>query len=166
MSAGRGRQGGFTYLAVLLTLGFTGAALAASAELWSHGAQREKERELLFIGNQYRQAIASYYEKSPGMVKRYPETLDDLLEDKRTPAVQRHLRKPYVDPITGEPSWGLVAAPAGGIMGVYSMSEQKPIKTGNFSPRDTAFKDAAEYAAWQFIYVPKPPSQPAPQPKP
>jgi type II secretory pathway pseudopilin PulG len=164
MSAGKPRERGFTYLAVLLALGFTGAALAASAELWSHAAQREKERELLFRGNQYRQAIASYYERSPG-TKRYPENLEALLEDKRTPYVQRHLRRPYPDPITGSRTWGMVAAPQGGIMGVYSMSEDKPIKSGGFTARDAAFEAAAQYNQWQFTYVPKAPAA-APRPKP
>jgi type II secretory pathway pseudopilin PulG len=162
MTGGKTREQGFTYLAVLISLGFMGAALAASAELWSHAAQREKERELLFVGDQYRQAIASYYEKTPGPVKRYPERLEDLLEDKRQPGVHRHLRKPYVDPITGSSSWGTVAAPMGGIMGVYSMSEDTPIKTGNFSQRDAAFEDSAQYSAWQFVYAPKPPPAAAP----
>ena len=47
----------------------------------------------------------------------------------------RHLRRLYKEPITGQDEWGLVEAPGGGVMGVYSRSEDEPIKTGNFSIR-------------------------------
>ena len=47
----------------------------------------------------------------------------------------RHLRRLYRDPITGQDEWGLVEAPGGGVMGVYSRSEDEPIKSGNFSDR-------------------------------
>jgi len=144
---------GFTYLALLLVIAVMGAGFAAYGELASHAAQREKERELLFAGGQYRQAIASYYERSPGN-KRYPKSLDELLEDKRFPMPQRHLRKPYRDPISGAAEWGLVEAPEGGVMGVFSRSEEAPVKTRGFAKADRAFEDAERYADWQFVYTP------------
>ena len=54
---------------------------------------REKERDLLFVGDQFRRAIGEYYEKAPGGVKVYPKKLEDLLRDNRYPGVQRWLRK-------------------------------------------------------------------------
>jgi hypothetical protein len=67
----------------------------------------------------------------------------------------RHLRKPYIDPMTGEANWGLVEAPGGGgVMGVYSRSEQKPIKSGNFSVRNQGFEEVASYADWKFVHSP------------
>lgn len=123
MSSGNGRQRGFTYLAALLLVAVSGASLAAYASAWSHARQREKERELHWIGNQFKQAIGLYYQRSPGGVKRYPELLDDLLEDKRFVSRQRYLRRIYSDPITGKPDWNVVPAPAGGIMGVASRSQ-------------------------------------------
>src|SRR5688572_24513073 len=65
-------QRGFTYLGLMLVVAVMGGGMAAFGELYSHAAQREKERELLFVGNQFRQAIASYYNKSPG-TKAYPK---------------------------------------------------------------------------------------------
>jgi hypothetical protein len=56
--------------------------------------------------------------------------------------------------MTGKADWGLVEAPEGGIMGVYSLSEAPPIKTGGFSKRDESFTDAARYAEWKFFYSP------------
>ena len=146
---------GFTYIGILIIVAITGAGLAATGTFFSQTAQREKERELLFVGDQYRQAIASYYNKTPGGAKAYPKKLDDLLEDKRFPMPQRHLRKLYADPITGSNEWAIVEVPGGaGIMGVHSRSEEAPIKSANFRARDAAFEGAARYADWQFVYAP------------
>ena len=99
MNAAR-RHDGFTYLALLFAVAAMGTLLAVTGMLWSSAQQRLKERELLFIGNAYRNAIATYYEKAPGTLKRYPQTLEDLLLDKRQLAVVRYLRRSYVDPMT------------------------------------------------------------------
>ena len=143
-------QRGFTYLGFLLFVAIAGAGLAAYSEIASHAAQREKEAELLFRGEQYRTAIASYYRKE----QRYPKSLDELLEDKRFPMPVRHLRRLYRDPLTGEANWGLVEAPGGGVMGVYSTSGEAPIKTGNFSMKNQEFADAPRYADWKFVHSP------------
>jgi type II secretory pathway pseudopilin PulG len=150
MSVGKRAQQGFTYLGFLLFVAFAGAGLAAYSELASHTAQREKEAELLFRGEQYRDAIASYYKKE----QRYPKALAELLEDKRYPMPVRHLRRLYREPITGQDEWGLVEAPGGGVMGVYSPSEDAPIKSGNFSVKNQEFADAAKYADWKFVHAP------------
>ncbi|MBV9362191.1 MAG: type II secretion system protein [Betaproteobacteria bacterium] len=147
------RQGGFTYLGVLVIVALMGFGLAAFGELYSHAAQREKERELLFIGNQFRDAIASYYNKSPG-AKVYPKKLEDLLEDTRFPMPQHHLRRVYRDPMTGTPEWALVDAPGGGFMGVHSLSEETPIKSADFSAKDATLADAENYTKWMFTYSP------------
>lgn len=147
-------QRGLTYLAMLVAVAVIGVGLAATGIVWSQSRQREREQELLFIGNQFRQAIALYYQRTPGAVKRYPAKLEDLLEDKRYPNPQRYLRKIYVDPMTGRPEWGHVEAPDGGVMGVYSLSKAAPIKSGGFAARDQAFEGAATYSEWRFFYAP------------
>ena len=146
-------QRGFTYLGMLLLVALMGFGLAAFGELYSHASQREKERELLFIGSQFRDAIASYYNKSPG-AKAYPKKLDDLVEDKRFPMPQHHLRRVYSDPMTGKAEWALVEAPGGGFMGVHSLSEETPIKSANFSAKEATFADAENYTKWTFTYSP------------
>jgi type II secretory pathway pseudopilin PulG len=168
MSAGR-REAGFTLAGAMILVAVLGAGMAAYGEFASHAAQRAKEKELLFVGNQFRQAIGSYYERTPGAVKRFPAKLDELIEDKRHPMPQRHLRRLYADPMTAKREWGLVTAPEGGIIGVYSLSADKPIKSGGFLARDSAFADAAgdenrNYASWQFVYTPVIPAT-VPQPR-
>jgi type II secretory pathway pseudopilin PulG len=148
------RAAGFTYLGVLLLVAIMGFGLAAFGELHSHAAQRQKEEELLFIGAQFRDAIASYYNRSPG-TKAYPKKLDDLVEDKRFPVPQHHLRRIYRDPMTESLDWGVVQTPdKTGIMGVHSRSEEPPIKTGNFDSAEATFEDAENYTKWTFIYSP------------
>jgi type II secretory pathway pseudopilin PulG len=149
----RRRTGGFTYIGLLIAVALMGLGLAAYGELYSHAAQREKEAELLFIGGQFRDAIGSYYNKSPG-TKAYPKKIDDLLEDNRFPMPQHHLRRLYRDPMTETTEWGLVEAPGGGFMGVYSRSEETPVKTGNFAAAEERFEDAEHYTKWIFAYSP------------
>lgn len=146
-------QRGFTYIGVLFAVTLLGVALAAAGTLWSTAAQREREAELLFVGDQFRRAIGSYYEGSPG-AKRYPTRLEDLVEDRRLPRVRRHLRRIYADPMTGEPDWELVRLPDGGIVGVRSCATARPLKTGNFAQRDAGFAGAASYRDWVFAYLP------------
>ena len=148
-------QRGFTYIALLLAVALIGVGLIATSEVWSQSRQREKERQLLFIGNQFRQAIGRYYERTPGAVKRDPEKLQDLLEDKRYLVTQRYLRKMFRDPMTGKTEWGIIPAPGGGIMGVYSKSKDQPIKTADFPAEDQSFEGARRYSQWRFIYQPE-----------
>jgi len=159
------RQRGFTYLVAMFAVAIAGLLLAVTSEVWSQSRQREREKELLFVGAQFREAIGLYYQRTPGAVKRYPEKLEDLLEDKRYLSLQRYLRKLYPDPITGKPQWGIVPAPGGGILGVYSLSEQTPIKTGNFDALDQASFGGSRYADWKFVYEP-PEGSAQPPPKP
>ena len=147
-------QSGFTYLAALIAVAVFGVLLAATGMVWQTAAKREKERELLFVGNQFRRAIQLYYERTPGgSARRYPLSLDDLLKDSRQPSTRRYLRKIYVDPVTNRAEWGLVPAPGGGILGVYSLSEGAPIKSGNFAYADLDFENKDKYSDWKFIYV-------------
>ena len=62
------RQRGFTYLTLLFAIAIAGIVLAKTGIDWSQDAQREKEKELLFVGDQYRHAIALYYQRTPGAV--------------------------------------------------------------------------------------------------
>ena len=95
-------SGGFTYIALLAAIVIIGITLGSATKYWSHIALREKEKELLWRGNQYRNAIESYYRSNrPGRQPMYPPRIDALLKDSRW-VNRRHLRKKYVDPMTGE----------------------------------------------------------------
>lgn len=145
------RQRGFTYLTVLFLVAMMAGGLALAGEVWHTSAMREKEADLLHIGNEYRKAIERYYLLG---ARQYPKNLADLIKDPRQPGTVRHLRRLYPDPITGKDEWGLVKADDGGIAGVYSTSEAAPLKTGGFAVRDASFEGKAKYADWQFVYAP------------
>lgn len=122
---------------------------------------------MIWIGNQIHQAIGLYYQRSPGAIKRYPAKLEDLLEDRRYLSMQRYLRKIYVDPITGKTEWGLVPAPGGGIMGIYSTSMAKPIRNLPLSANNNSSASSTAYRDWRFAYepptqAPSPPATPVP----
>lgn len=144
---------GFTYLGALFLVALLSGGLAAVGEAWELAAQREKEAELLFVGHQYRLAIARYYQYGP---RQYPRVLSDLLKDPRRPGTERYLRRLYADPLTPGGEWGLVRAPDGGIQGVYSLSKERPLKTAGFKPRDRELLGAASYTDWKFLHAPPP----------
>ncbi|MBU1363610.1 MAG: type II secretion system GspH family protein [Gammaproteobacteria bacterium] len=146
-----GRQGGFTFLGLMFAVAIAGIALAGTGALWQLESRREKEKELLFIGEEYRHAIGSYYEKSPGAVKQFPEKLADLLHDRRFPNPTHHLRRLYRDPMTVDGEWELIRQ-QGRIIGVASRSSDKPIKIAGFTAEQEGFDSAASYADWYFIH--------------
>jgi hypothetical protein len=80
------------------------------------------------------------------------------------------LRKIFYDPMTGVAEWGLISRPGVGVIGVHSLSTQKPLKKANFHERYAAFSGADSYREWKFIYLPGEAgagaSQPQPQPQP
>ncbi|MBH3429859.1 type II secretion system protein [Pseudomonas alkylphenolica] len=150
MPSGSTAEAGFTYLGVLLLIAVSAIALSSTVTLWSTQALRERERDLLWVGTQYAQALRSYYRNSPGLAQ-YPQTLDELLEDPRYPNVKRHLRRLYPDPITGSDDWGLVRSIDGRITGVYSRSVQAPMKQTGFAAQWSDFEGLTHYADWQFV---------------
>lgn len=141
---------GFTLMAVLFLIAGFGVAMAALGTLWQTHVQREKEAELLFIGDQYRQALESYRASRKAGEPIAPKKLEALLEDYRDLRLIRHLRKLYRDPFTGSENWGLVRDEQGGITAIHSQSERKPFKTGNFLPRYESFSTAENYRDWRF----------------
>lgn len=147
-------QHGVAYLALLLMVAMLGAAVAAVGPIWSAAQQRDKERYLLHVGEQFRRAIAQYYESSPGE-KQYPQRFDDLLLDPRYAGIRRYLRQVYRDPMTNSTQWGTIAAPQGGIMGVYSLSTATPMKQDGFPEKQQGFVGKSSYAHWHFAYIPR-----------
>lgn len=145
----RRRDAGFTYVGLLVLLVLIGLALAAAGEVAATAAQREREAQLLWVGHEYRAAIARYW----GRRRAYPQKLQELLGAAPDAPVQvRYLRRLYADPMTNAVDWVLIPAPNGGIMGVTSSSKRAPLKTGNFDPADYDFADATTYGDWQFTY--------------
>jgi len=156
------REAGFTYLGVLFVVMAFGLALASVAVVWRTAVQREREAELLFVGKQYRQAIASYYASGQ---REFPARLEDLLLDPRFPDVRRHLRRLYRDPMTGASEWGLIKV-GERIIGVYSLGTGTPLKEVPTGSPDDPPIGGSSYAEWKFIVDPKTQGQAAVAPDP
>jgi type II secretory pathway pseudopilin PulG len=159
-------------VALLVALSVMGIMMGAALPAWHTLAQREKEAELVFRGEQYARAIGLYQRR---FANAPAPSIDFLVE-------QRFLRKKYKDPITddefqlltpgsgGQPGQiggaqgtpqqaagragggrGAAAPPSGlgsgqvsGIVGVTSKSPEKSLRL--YNGRDT-------YNQWVFIPV-------------
>lgn len=154
-------QSGFTYIGVMIFVSLLGVGLSGVGQIWAQVVKREREQELLFIGNQFRTAINQFNKNSPG-TDRNINSLQDLLRDPRYPGAVRYLRKMYLDPITGSTDWGVVVNQNGSITGVYSLSEDTPFKKHNFSAVNQSFEGKNKYSEWVFMSQPPVASTPAP----
>jgi type II secretory pathway pseudopilin PulG len=158
-------------VALLVALSVMGIMMGAALPAWHTLAQREKEAELVFRGEQYARAIGLYQRR---FANAPAPSIDFLVE-------QRFLRKKYKDPITndefqlltpgggGQPGQtggaqgtpqqaagragggrgapapsGLGSGQVSGIVGVTSKSPEKSLRL--YNGRDT-------YNQWVFIPV-------------
>jgi type II secretory pathway pseudopilin PulG len=148
------REAGFTYvgLIVLVTIiGLVGAATLKADALLRRAAAEE---ELLEIGAAFSAALKSYAEVTPPGQPNYPPTLQELLKDPRFPGVRRHLRRIFVDPVTGKAEWGIVhVADQKGVLAVYSLSQARPLKVANFDARFPNFENREHLSEWKFAAV-------------
>jgi len=147
----RPRQRGFTYLVVMATVAILGVGLAALGPVWADAVQREREQELLRVGELYARAIGNYRAASPGSVKRYPAELSELLQDHRFVGTRRHLRKLYPDPLNPGRSWALIRAADGGVAGVYSQDERLPFARAAQQVGVVQLPAAQRYSDWKFM---------------
>lgn len=86
----RQREAGYVLFGIAIGLVILGIAMTAAVPLWQKIVQREREKELIFRGYQYMQAIELYQRKYPGA---YPPNLDILIDEK-------FLRREYKDPFS------------------------------------------------------------------
>jgi type II secretory pathway pseudopilin PulG len=161
----QGQQGrrrpdaGYAMAALLVMIGVMAIVMAAVLPVWRHEAQREKEAELVFRGQQWVRAIRLYQSR----FQTFPPGFDVLVS-------QRFIRKKFKDPITGEDFQPLYAAgqaganrgggPAPG-SGSFASSNQGVVTGGGIigvtsKSKDTSirvYNGATHYNEWQFVYV-------------
>ncbi len=151
------KERGFSYMVVLAAVVIIGIVIEVARVSTWRLLQVDREAELLFRGKAYRTAVQGFYQSNGA----YPRSLDDLLQDPRSPN-KRYLRSRYLDPVTKK-EWTLVRAPDGGIAGVASGSRDEPMKRANFPTEFEKFSGAKSYSEWIFEYVPAPAAK-APKP--
>ena len=86
----RDREAGYVLFGIAIGLVILGISMTAAVPLWQKIVQREREKELIFRGYQYMQAIELYQRKFPGA---YPPNIDILVDGK-------FLRREYKDPFS------------------------------------------------------------------
>jgi len=149
-------EGGFAYIALLASLAVIMMILTAASENISQTAKREREQQLFFVGEQFRNAIASYYENSPQGNKQFPSNFDELVRDNRNVKPMRHLRRLYRDPMTNDIEWGQIRNEQQQLVGVYSLSTEQVLITGfdrTFITADET-QGVLNYSNLKFIYSP------------
>ena len=80
---------GYAMAALLVSLAVMAVMMSVVLPVWRHDAQREKEEELVFRGQQYVRAIRLFNRQTNAL----PTRVDDLVQG-------HYLRKKYKDPIT------------------------------------------------------------------
>jgi type II secretory pathway pseudopilin PulG len=124
LAGGQDSERGYAMAALLVALAVMMVLMAVAMPVWRTQAQREKEAELIFRGEQIARGINLYMRKMGGA--SYPPSLDVLVQG-------RFLRKKYKDPMTendlslpmnqrGE--WDVINA-AGGVPGAGGQSPQQ-----------------------------------------
>ena len=99
-------QRGYAMAVLLVAMSIMAIMLTVAMPVWKRMAQREKEEELVFRGQQYVHAIALFQRKT---ANAYPPNIDLLVRE-------RYLRKKYKDPITNDDFVPLpVGAQPGGV---------------------------------------------------
>jgi type II secretory pathway pseudopilin PulG len=159
-------EAGYTLAIFVMVIAIMAIMMAAAVEIVSFQAQREREAELIFRGQQYVEGIRLYRQK----YGRYPMRMKELWE-----ADPKVLRRKWKDPITGSENWGVVfqgqegrkiAGPGrrprrtptrtpvferdrgregekvGPIVGVHSLSNETSIKV---------YEGRTQYSEWKFV---------------
>lgn len=150
------RSGGFTYLSLIIVVAIIGLVAASALKLGSVLQRSRAEQQLLEIGAAFSDALQSYAEATPAGMPPQPPSLNDLLKDPRFQTTRRHLRKLFVDPMTGKAEWGVVyLGDKVGVLAVYSLSKDKPVKIGHFPERYSGFEGKNSISDWKFTGSPK-----------
>jgi type II secretory pathway pseudopilin PulG len=151
------RNGGFTYLSVIILVAIIGLVTAATLKMGAVIQRSKAEEQLLDIGAAFSDALQSYADATPAGMPTQPPSLQALLKDTRFTSTRRHLRQIYPDPMTGKAEWGVVyLGDKAGVLAVYSLSDAKPVKIGNFPLRFAGFEGKQKISEWRFAATGKP----------
>jgi len=144
-------EAGFTYVGMVFFVAMLGLVGAATLKVDTLLRRAAAEEDLLGIGAEFSEALRSYAAATPRGYPTAPPTLQDLLKDPRFPGTRRHLRKIFVDPITGKSEWGIVyQGDKVGVLAVYSLSQAQPLKVANFDARFLNFENKEHLSEWKF----------------
>ncbi len=146
-------ESGFTYIAALFMVMIIGIMLGAVGQSVKVIMKREREKELIFRGLQYRDAIERWSKKGVPL-KDLKDLVEPTVSSNANASKDRLLRKLYKDPVTGG-EWKTLPNPPDpiqGIWGVASASNEEPFKQGNFPEVIKSFEGKTKYSDWEFVF--------------
>ena len=128
-STGRSTDAGYAMAGMLVAIAIMGIVMSMIMPTWRTWAQREREAELIFRGEQYMRAIELYQRRFAGT---YPTDMKALVD-------QRFLRKAYTDPMTQGEEFQIltqasVGAAAAGLAQPPGIAQSQSL--GNVTPVD------------------------------
>jgi len=119
---------GYAFAVLMLAITLILIMLTAALPDIYTAAQREKEDELIFRGNQYARAIMGFHRQ----FGRYPNSIDELV--KKTNGY-RFLRQKFKDPMTKKGDWRLIHTNASGaVLDSVTMPSQGGMTGGGMNP--------------------------------
>jgi hypothetical protein len=157
LSAKRPSEGGYTLVALLVLMSLVALFAMAVAPRVQQQAQREREKEAIFRGEQVADAIRQYYVYRTAFARiqgeqALPSSVDQLLEGLPIPGGSKNrqiLRASAArDPLTIEGEWNFVRPRA---QSLIEFQQNIMFYTGNFvpQPRDT------QMSQLQLLAVPR-----------
>lgn len=115
---------GYALAVLLVGIAVMGILMSAVMPVWRHAAQREKEEELVFRGEQYARAVGLFQRKFAGA---FPPSLDVLVE-------QRFLRRKYLDPMTADGAFQILYQGTAAQPGQVTVPGARPGTPGSSTP--------------------------------
>lgn len=98
---GKSGESGFTLAGVIVIMTIMMIVVAYTVpRMWSTVMKRERERQTIYVMQQYAKAIVEFREKN----KTYPTSMQQL-KDARQPRMIRGVKGEFPDPLTGEVDW-------------------------------------------------------------
>jgi type II secretory pathway pseudopilin PulG len=139
-------ESGFTFIAALFMVVVMGILLGAVGQSVKVIMKREREKELIFRGLQYRDALERWTKGNSANLQELKRLVNDP-QNIPNPG----LRKLYKDPMTGG-DFKVLKDPQLGIYGVASQSSEEPFKQSNFPEALKTFEGKKKYSEWEFVF--------------
>jgi type II secretory pathway pseudopilin PulG len=115
-------ESGFTLAGVIVIMTIMMIVVAYTVpRMWSTVMKRERERQTIFVMQQYAKAIAEFRDKN----KTYP-TSPQQLKDARQPRMIRGLKGEFPDPLTGEVDWLVIPQAAAAALPQRNIGANNP----------------------------------------
>jgi type II secretory pathway pseudopilin PulG len=120
--AGKSGQRGFTLAGVIVIMTIMMIVVAYTVpRMWSTVLKRERERQTIYVMQQYAKAIMEFQKKNT----TYP-TSPQQLKDARMPRMIRGVKGEFTDPLTGEVDWLVIPQAAGASLPAHTSGSNVP----------------------------------------